>query len=249
MTNTSNLLLDSLRSSLHSSSQTPTKKTLPPPAQLSALSHLHSATTSLRCILLTSPALSKTYASSNPLGLEKICYHVISAAVDLLTRSDPNVATGAAKCGMAAYEVMGVLAKNYVTDYTIQQDPNIVSLPSLSSKPTPQSALLYSIPTPNPTYTSGSNDFDRQLTKIIAGVSINASRCASELSLLSAPSPPSLNFGQKFEASFSLLQSDPFAGPHILYSTALPYIQIMRGLKMEKEGDNYREKGHKFLWR
>ncbi|GMH71759.1 hypothetical protein TrST_g6813 [Triparma strigata] len=237
--------------------KTPTRSqtaALPPSASADALSHLHSACTSLRCVVLTSPSLSKTYNSSNPLGLEKICYHVISAAVDLLSRSSGSVATDAAKCGMAAYEVMGVLVKNYVDDYSIEDDENIVSLPSLTSKPTPRSPLLYSIPTPNPTYTSGSNDFDRQLTKIIAGVSINASRCASEVSLptvspsTSSSSSSPLNFGQKFDAAFSLLQSDPFGGGSILYSTALPYIQIMRGLKMEKEGDNYREKGHKFLW-
>jgi len=152
----------------------------------------------------------------------------------------------ACQVAMATYEMLGLLVKNYVkSGGSTHSDSNVISLPSFSNSNelAPHSHFTFAVPPlPSNSFTTGSGEFDKQLCKIVAGASINAARCASELALLSSLPPPPFNFGQAFDRELKLLSKDPFAGSTILYSVALTYIQVMVMQGQVREAASYKER-------
>jgi len=258
-----------------SSISTPVKAKLSKTKTAECSNMLCSAVHVLRCVIGQNPSLAQAYESAMgnaPLALEKICYHTLVACVDLIsslhqqnvcgTPTTPQSSSAssetavavvkACQVAMSTYEMLGILVRNYVesSDPSSQKDPNIITVPSLSGDTSaPHSHFTFAVPAlPSESFTTGSGEFDKQLCKIVAGASINAARCASELSLLSSmPSSP-FNFGQKFERELKILSRDPFAGSTILYSVALTYIQVMAKQGQLREAASYKERSHKFLW-
>lgn len=237
---------------------------LPAQKTTDCLNLLYSAAHTLRSVIGINPSFARAYELSlentPSLSLEKICYHVLVGCVDLgeifktsKHEGSSSLVLSACKIGLATYEMLGLLVKNYVASPSsssaahLDNDPNIVPLPRMpcddsegGATANPHSHITFSLlPIPSDSFSTGSTEFDRQLCKIVVGATMNAARCASELALLRDP-PSSYNFGSSFERELALLSKDPFAGSTILYSVSLTYMTHMAKLKQVKEACSYR---------